>query len=293
MMLVTGTEREQAKELNYLVKTYIAVTGLITSTKLRLHGLDQEIDHKHDPVLGGLDLKSQGEGQDIYRYTGLESVKGVCERLITNSLKYYPLWNEWLSHIPGVGPRVAGTLINMYYYKRIPVCPCGGFLEKKESTMLCTACGKSAKGDGVLQHNIYKRDFPNVSSWWRYLGMHVQDGKKPRRKKGQVAAWSTVGRTAAYFFGQSIQRQPSGSGHPYREFYDERKAYRLKTHPEASKGHRNSMALNETSKLFLSHFWHVARELEGLSTDGPYVQVHMGHTGIIKPYYWESKRMAA
>ncbi len=285
--LITGAEKEQAMELNYYVKTYTAVTKLITSTKQRLKNLDQGIDPKHDPVIGGLDMKTQSEDQGVYSYVGLKSVRGVCERLIKNNLKYYPLWNEWLVNVDGAGARVAGTLINIYYYKRIPVCPCGGFLQKEDSTMICTACGKSAKGDGILKYNIYRRDFPNVSSWWRYLGMHTEDGRKPKRKKGQVAPWSTVGRTAAYYFGQSVQYQSPGTGHFYRDFYDQRKIYRRKTHPDASDGHINNMALNETAKLFLSHFWHVARELEGLSTDGPYVQVHMGHTGIIAPYYWK------
>jgi hypothetical protein len=73
----------------------------------------------------------------------------------------------------------------------------------------------------------------------------------------------------------------------YGKYLLGRKAKREKTHPKASKGHRLNMAKNETVKLFLAHFWHVARELEGLSTEGPYIQAVGGHTGIIAPYYFE------
>lgn len=274
-------EREMMiRQLQFLLKTYDGCTDLIAKTKQRLLALDVGTDAKLDQIIGG-----EGAAK------GLEYTKGNIARRIEKLIQNWPIYSKWMVNIPGCGPAIAGKLIMLYYYKFTPICQkCGG--EMVEFT--CTECGQPAKGDGLLKHRIDTKEFSNVSKWWHYLGRHCAYSEKhgkavmPKRASGVKCDWSTEGRTITYHLADQFVRQSKGKP-PYRAFYDDRKKKRLVTHPEASDGHRNNMAKNETVKLFLSHFWHVARELEGLSTAGPYADVIMGHTGIIAPYYWPAK----
>jgi len=261
-------DMDTIKYLNYLCKSYDGAVKLMTATSNRIAALNPAAP-----------LKYQDE------YKAMESIKGSYSRKITKYLKFWPIWTEWLEKVPGVGPFVAGNLIMLYYYRFVAICPkCGEKLEKKEKTLYCKKCDKSVKGDGVLIHDIEIKDFPMVSSWWHYMGRHTVDGKMPKRKKGTLNTWSTKGRVIGYHIREQFNRQ--GADHLYKNFMLKRKIKRERTHPDATKGHRHNMAMNETVKLFLSHFWHIARTIDGKSTEGPYAKTILKHTNIIPPYYW-------
>jgi hypothetical protein len=267
-------EREFIDMLRVELKTYDDVTETIRKRKQRIIHTNAEADPCQDDVV-----------------LALQKIKSKSARTITKLLEEWPIWQEWLAQVPGVGPFVAGNLIMLYYYRHVPVCKCGARVEKKESTFYCPVCKKSIRGDGVVAYDVERRNFSTVSAWWAYMGRHTVDGKMPKRTKGQVSNWSSLGRMIGYQFGDQVNRQPERN--PYKAFMLARKAKRERTHPEASKGHRHNMAKNETIKLFLSHFWHVARTLEGLDTRGPYAQQVLQHDGIIAPYYWEGAKQAA
>lgn len=63
--------------------------------------------------------------------------------------------------------------------------------------------------------------FETVSKLWAYLGMHVQDGMAPRRRRGQQLRWSPQGRIVCHQLATSIVRLNRG---PYRAAYDLKKA---------------------------------------------------------------------
>lgn len=262
------------EHLNYMAKTYDGFNKMLTEMKNRLHALNKDARPK-----------------DQEEIDGLEKIKSALSRRISKELEYWPIWTEWLVNVPGVGPAIGANLILLYYYRFAPACPvCGTVVEKTEGTFFCPACEKSIKGDGVA-YEIQERDFPNVSKWWAFMGRKIEDGKMTKRAKGKVQTWSSKGRLVGFQVGDQFNRRKDSD---YGRFLLERKAHREKTHPDATKGHRLNMARNEAVKLFLSHFWHVARTLDGKSTAGPYAEVVMGHTGIIPPFYWdEGKREAA
>jgi DNA polymerase/3'-5' exonuclease PolX len=54
---------------------------------------------------------------------------------------------------------------------------------------------------------------------------------------------------------------------------------------KAVNGHADSRARKAMMQLFIQHYWAVEREVLGLPTRSPYVQEHLGHTGIIKPQW--------
>jgi hypothetical protein len=243
-------------------------------------------------------------------YSELEKFNGKIVRRIEKEIEYFPVWSAWMKDIKGIGPFLAGNLILLYYYKFIPVCKsCGGDLVKAEikdqpekkakkakkviiddsdngerKQFVCAACHKVSSGDGVLKHRIDVRDFPNVSAWWHYMGEHIVDGKKPKMSKGVKCTWSPKGRKISFMIGDQVNRRDEN--HDYKKFMIETKTKLHSYYPDRSDMHIHKMARMQTSKLFLSHLWHVAREIEGKSTRGIYADVILGHTGIIPPYYW-------
>lgn len=265
--------------LNYLVKSYEGVTRLITQTLQRLQSLPgEEREADFDSMLKG---EKNAEG--------LETVKGRMTRAIEKELRQWDIWEEWLKHIPGIGPAIAGKLIMLYYYRYTPICKdCGGTLNKDDGTLVCESCGKTADKEGLLKHRLELRDFPTISKWWAFMGRHIVDGTMPKRKKGTQANWSTPGRTIGYQVGEQWNRQDAS--HPYKSFLLEQKRKHERNHPDWSKGHIHNAARNEAVKLFLSHFWVVARTLEGKEVSQPYAGVIMGHTNIIQPFYWKDGR---
>ncbi len=264
------------RNLSYLCRTYDGITELKKQTQQRVLSMNP-----------GADPGQQDEVQSM------NSLKSKLSRRIEKELEFWPIWTEWLQGVPGVGGFIAGNLILLYYYKFVAICDkCGGDLEKKpvknsdRNTFVCSECGKKAKGEGILSHRIGEKDFPNVSKFWAYMGRAIKDGKMVKREKNVACNYSIRGRNLGFHFYEQVNRQKPD--HLYKKFFLERRAKRLKTHPDISKGHNMSMAGNETAKLFLSHFWHVARSLEGKSTEGPWVEVIGKHTGIIAPYYWNA-----
>lgn len=253
--------------LIYLVRTYDGLTRLLAGTKNRIQHVNPDANLKDDDVV-----------------QAMESLKGKVGRKINKHLQYWKLWTHWLQDVPGIGPAYAGRLILLHYYRSVPVCEkCNGALEKIEGGMKCRDCGQDAKGKGVLKYRVELKNFPKVSSWWHYMGLHVVNGKKPKRTRGQVADWSTPGRTLSHLIASQFVKTPG----KYRDFYDLRRAKREQTHPDATKFHKHNMACNETAKLFMSHLWHVAKVLGGETPTRPYAHTVMGHTNFVEPFYFE------
>lgn len=264
------------QNLNFQLKAYDGVTQLIAKIKQRSIGLPGSED---DGTSCDTGLKGVG------KEAGLLTVKGRYGRDIEKELPQWDAWEQWLKVIPGIGPVLGAKLILLFNYKFVAICQkCGADLEKVEKDMVCTGCGESSKGDGVLKYRIAARDFPTISKWWAFMGRHTVDGNMPKRKEKVQSNWSTKGRTLGFHIGDQFNRQKED--HPYKAFMLSRKAKHQKNHPDWSKGHVHNAARNEAVKLFLSHFWHVSRTLAGKPVSDPYSGVIMGHTNIVKPFYF-------
>lgn len=262
--------------LNYLNRTYASLTDMMTATKNRLGSLPGEHPVKLDRLLHGEEKEE-----------GLETIKGRITRLIAKDLVQWDIWRCWLKDVPGIGPTTAAELIMLYYYRYIPVCKnCVTPLEKKNKTYWCPKCEKSVKGEGNLDHLLDEtKDFSNISKWWAYMGRDIQDGFMRKRKKDMQSNWSARGRRLGFIIGESINKQQPR--HLYKAVLLAEKAKYEKSQPDISKGWRHNKAKNNAIKLFLAHFWTVARTLDGKDVTEPYAMTIMGHTGYIKPFYFK------
>jgi len=277
---------EKVAYLNYAIRTYWRVTDVIAGTKNALQSLPGDHPVKFDSIL-------HREDKD----EGLETIKGRISRMIEKELENFDVWTHWMVGIPGIGPVLAAELIMLYHYRYLPVCKdCMARLEKKEAevngekrgTYWCPNCEKSVKGEGNLDYELdMSKDFPTISKWWAYMGRSIIDGAMPKRKKGQTLNWSPRGKKLGFLIGESFNKQQPE--HLYKAVLLAEKAEYEKSQPDITKGWRHNKAKNNTVKLFLAHFWTVARTLAGKKVSEPYAMAIMGHTGYVGPFYWNGK----
>lgn len=209
----------------------------------------------------------------------LETLEDYISKEIKNEVHEHPIWNYWLKDVKGIGEIFSAQLISLIYGQvHTPECQ-----EKRDAYY-----SKKEKGEGKRAEK-YECEcpvvgigrFPMVSSLWKYAGLHVVNGKAPKRKKGEKVTWNPRLRSVCYNIGKSFVMV--GKGGPYRAHYDEMKAEEFEKHPEITKGHADARARRKAVKLFLSHLFAKWYELEGLEAPMPYVHAVGGHTNYIPP----------
>lgn len=95
-------------------------------------------------------------------------------------------------------------------------------------------------------------NFANVAKLWRYMGMSVDGGSAPKRKKGEKVNYSPQGRVLCHQLGDSIVKVGKG---PWREAYDVKKAYYEGERPEWTQMHRHNAAMRYAVKELLKAMW--------------------------------------
>lgn len=118
--------------------------------------------------------------------------------------------------------------------------------------------------------------FETVSKMWKYCGLHVENGRAPRRVVGQKTGWSPVARTMMWRLGESFRKLGGFYKYMYRRFYEES----LRKHPDWTKAHHLCHARRVTTKLFLAHWHMVGRVLQGLPVRRPYICERQPHECI-------------
>jgi len=192
----------------------------------------------------------------VDNYLELEAQEKSHFRRLGNILKGYPIYNEFLLGVTGVGPAMAGVMLS--------------------------------------EIDITKAEYP--SSLHKYAGLDVaSDGQGRSRKKehledseyvdaeGEVKVkkgitfnpflkTKLVGVLGSSFIKQSPDKCV------YRKIYDDYK-HRLEhmdAHKEKSKGHRHNMAVRYMVKMFLVDLYNVWRRIEGLPVAPTYSEAKLG-----------------
>jgi len=192
----------------------------------------------------------------VANYLELEDQEKTHFRRLGNILKDYPIYNNFLAGVVGVGPAMAGVIIS--------------------------------------EIDITKAEYP--SSIHKYAGLDVaKDGQGRSRRKEHLEDSEYVdadgvvqtkkGITFNPFLktklvgvlGSSFIKQ-SPDKCKYRKVYDDYK-HRLENmdaHKEKSKGHRHNMAVRYMIKMFLIDLYNEWRKLEGLPVAPTYTEAKLG-----------------
>lgn len=140
--------------------------------------------------------------------------------------------------------------------KEIPECVLFNQIAHIKSSWILSAAVVSTSGG-------FDR-FDDVASLWHYYGMHVVDGKAPKRAKGVPMDWSPFGRLTAYQLGDVIIKGTDWGGrrdaNPWRAKFDEYREIELAEHESKCKcktpeGHSTARARRKTVKALFKKFF--------------------------------------
>ena len=159
---------------------------------------------------------------------------------------------------------------------------------------------------GVGKENIAKvigmvdiQRADTISSLWKFAGFSVEDGKAPKRVKGEKLSYNSQLRSMCWRLGTSLLKA-KGKFYDYYLKQKERYSARYEVVPASSlpkkdgkryepegvisEGHLHNMALRKMIKLFLACLWLTWREAEGLPVTNPYPIDKLGHNSFIDPW---------
>jgi len=203
----------------------------------------------------------------------LRELEGQIKKYISFEIEDVPVFKEFLKNIKGLGPILCGALLAYFDPRK-------------------------------AQH---------ASGFWKYAGLHVENGKAVKRKKGQRIDYNPKVKVLCWRVGDSFLKQRTPF---YREIYDEAKieetrklndpvsnpencpmfkecslklrgrAKRLGREPKGfpCKLHIHFRAMRKMVKRFLADFWIAWRTLEGLKVSESYAVTKLGHSPEPSPY---------
>lgn len=196
----------------------------------------------------------------------LKTLEKEIRDYIFREIKYLAVYQKFLSLIKGIGPILAGGLLSYF--------------------------------------NPYEAE--HASSFWRYAGLHVVNGKAPRRERGKKISYNPKAKVLCWKISDSFIKQRTPF---YRDIYDKAKnreneklgnplenpencphykecLQKLKKRaqklgrerkPTPCRLHIHYRAMRKMVKRFLADFWAAWRRLEGLTVTEPYATAILGH----------------
>lgn len=203
----------------------------------------------------------------VAEYIALEESETSHFKRLQEMVGDYPIYQEFLKDIKGIGPAMAGVIIS--------------------------------------ELDIRKAQYP--SSLWQYCGLGVEsDGRGTSKRKEHLKDIEYVDKDGNPAVRKGINYNPfiktklmgvlassflKQADSPYRAIYDDYK-HRLESHPKycdgqvddkgkavkGLKGHRHAMAMRYMIKRFLVDLYRVWRPLEGLPAAPEYSEAKLGKT---------------
>lgn len=225
-----------------------------------------------------------------------EDTEKEYERIIRGLIRDIPVVTRWLVGVRGIGPRLSGLLVGLIGdIERFPtVSKLWAFagLHVIDGHAVKRAKGQKANWSAELKTTCWKAAQSFVKSGGRYREM-IYDPYKKYLVARELAKGNVIWKGGAGE--EEIEGSDTPPGKYKPAFVPKASAAELTEgllgvvlvappRPEWTLGRINNMALRRTAKMFLSHLWHVWREIEGLSTAGPYAIERLGHTGYVDPW---------
>jgi len=226
--------RQVERTYDDVQKLRVALDARVKTTTFTLCGLNHLVPLKEKsrracPVCGSPNIRVvELQPQPVLGevHRELKSIERQLYSTMRELVSKNPLWTEYLSKVRGVGPRLASYLIVKLNPAR----------------------------------------FDTVSKLYKYTGLHVEDGRAPRRKAGMRTGWNPEARTMMWRLGEKLRLDGGFYKMMYHMFY----AVSSAKHPTWTRGHVMADARRRTEKLFLSHWLFVGRAILGLEPVLPY-----------------------
>ena len=170
-------------------------------------------------------LAAEQRGLALIATELLKTETRVAEQ-VRRELRRQPIW-PWLSQFPGLrGVHVARLVALIGDPLRFPGQPCTeGHLSPARYAPgdPCPRRSRPDAEDAVAVCSgtmLEPRSHTGVRSLWHYLGLHVVEGKLPKKRKGQRVSWNPIGRTVCLQPGGIAEHIVRQRVPVYRDAYD-------------------------------------------------------------------------
>lgn len=219
----------------------------------------------------------------------LKKLELQIKKQVEELLQHQPIYTEWLKKIKGISTCLGGGLISCINVKFVTVPNLKKATELQTKYAMKTKDKETGKAAFLVPEVRGIAAFATVSKLWAYCGMNVtEEGKAPRRQKGQTVTWSPKMRVLCWKIGKSFIM----TGDFYQDLYKQIKEQYLKTHKhilkeKGGKGHIDAMARRKTVKIFLEHLWVTWRKMLDLPVTKPYALQLDPHSHYIEPPTFE------
>ena len=174
-----------------------------------------------------------------------EKIEKMYKMLMEQYISKEPIWYMWLSKIKGISLVLASNLIKNF-----------GYCEK----------------------------YRYVSSLWRHCGLDPEGAKGWRH--GEKIHYNPRLKTLAWKIADSFVKQRT---QPYRGIYDNEKQRQISLMENGAENkpqnlkHADLRARRKMVKVFLQHYFVVARTLKNLPLSKPYAFDRLGHSHYVPP----------
>lgn len=236
-------------EVLRVLKTFYDVQKLRVATELRVkvvrfsvcsnrHMVPMAVARDRCPICGAPVTEVVVEPPEVLKSVleGLASIERDLYKGLEKAVEGHPLYLQYLQHVKGVGAATSAYLITVLNPAR----------------------------------------FEKVSQLWKYCGLHVENGKAPKKVSGQAIGWNPDARTMMWKLGESFRKVGDFYKMMYQRFFEES----TKKHPNWTKAHHLAHARRVTVKLFLAHWYTVGRVLQNLPVRKPYICEKQPHQCI-------------
>lgn len=150
-----------------------------------------------------------------------EKAENLLSGRLTRTLRKHPLWSPFLSNYPGLGGAHTALIIGTIRDpRRFPGQRCTIGHYSNPDFPVGAPCPHA--GDEPCPGTMLPpRPGTGVRSIWHYLGLHVVDGRLPKRRKGVQSDWNGLLRTSVLMPDAGLAAQIVRLRTPkYREVYD-------------------------------------------------------------------------
>lgn len=289
-------------------------------------------------------LRQMPKESELYGGT-VRKLESNLKREVQNSIKGIPIYEEFFRRVYGVGPLISGWIIGKTMIKFELILKkdfeaavnyldapdeVRDDMEDKDFLRLSKTqvrlAQKTKEGNYLYPTIRGIGAFDTVSKYWAWWGLHVtEDGRRPRRKRGETLDYDSSLRMFSSRIGTSFKRlgKNKKTGDPTffnkiytsykRRLFDTPRMVRVNGKKVLSpafkdiiktpkicpyytdqfcskgpcKGHLDNMAISYAVKKFLAYVWEQWRILEGLPVRPSYAFEKLGHTTYID---WEPDR---
>jgi hypothetical protein len=220
--------------------------------------------------------------------------ESICVGIAKGKVANHIVWNEWLSHVRGIGPVLSGALLSWFDPQVSPHASAWwkyAGLDVVVEKWECPACKHEIPHDPAFMKVA-------VIKCPKCQNPMVSIGHSNCRVKGKKVNYNPRAKTLMYRVATSFVRQPKDES-GYRKLYDQFRAkYEdipcRKIHKDDKgnvipcfKAHKHAKAMHMVNKIFLAHLHRKWRTLLGLPVSEPWAFSFLRHdsAGIIDPIY--------